>query len=123
MLTVSGDGSSYTGSNLGAGGRVEHGIERNGRYAALASGTLLQGANRHDHAAKRHRFGAGQGQRHLECGGNLTFMPGAVHQVAADPASSGWHARVAVSSVANLAGSVVRRAGRRALKPRASTPS
>ncbi|MNS84451.1 Extracellular serine protease precursor [compost metagenome] len=42
----------------------------------------------------------------LNVAGNLTFMPGSVYQVAADPASSD-SARVAVSGVANLAGSVV----------------
>ncbi|MNT57347.1 hypothetical protein D3C72_1947090 [compost metagenome] len=42
----------------------------------------------------------------LNVAGNLTFLPGAIYQVAADPASSD-SARVAVSGTANLAGSVV----------------
>ena len=109
MLTVSGDGSAYTGNalvqtgvlNLASTGKL-------GGTLTLANGALLQGAGQV--GATTLQSGAilapGNVNGTLNVAGDLTFMPGSVYQVAADPASSA-SARVVVSGVANLAGSVV----------------
>ncbi|KAG0927478.1 hypothetical protein G6F32_012880 [Rhizopus arrhizus] len=109
MLTVSGDGSAYTGNALVQAGALN--IASTGKLGGtltLASGTLLQGAGQV--GATTLQSGAilapGNLNGTLNVAGDLTFMPGSVYQVAADPASS-TSARVAVGGVANLAGSVV----------------
>ncbi|SIT32547.1 autotransporter domain-containing protein [Achromobacter sp. MFA1 R4] len=109
VLTVSGDGSGYTGSlrvqegalNLASTGKL-------GGALTLASGTLLQGAGQVGTTTLQSGaiLAPGKVNGTLNVAGNLTFMPGSVYQVAADPASSD-SARVAVSGVANLAGAVV----------------
>jgi outer membrane autotransporter protein len=109
MLTVSGDGSAYTGNALVQAGALN--IASTGKLGGtltLANGTLLQGAGQV--GATTLQSGAilapGNLNGTLNVAGDLTFMPGSVYQVAADPASS-TSARVAVGGVANLAGSVV----------------
>ena len=109
VLTVSGDGSGYTGSMLVQAGALN--IASTGKLGGaltLASGTLLQGAGQVGTTTLQSGaiLAPGKVNGTLKVAGNLTFMPGSVYQVAADPASSD-SARVAVSGVANLAGSVV----------------
>lgn len=109
MLTVSGDGSAYTGNALVQAGALNlASTGKLGGTLTLANGTLLQGAGQV--GATTLQSGAilapGNVNGTLNVAGDLTFMPGSVYQVAADPASSA-SARVAVSGVANLAGSVV----------------
>ncbi|WP_454670101.1 autotransporter domain-containing protein [Achromobacter kerstersii] len=109
MLTVSGDGSAYTGNALVQSGVLN--IASTGKLGGtltLANGALLQGAGQV--GATTLQSGAilapGNVNGTLNVAGDLTFMPGSVYQVAADPASSA-SARVVVNGVANLAGSVV----------------
>ncbi|KAG0750839.1 hypothetical protein G6F24_014890 [Rhizopus arrhizus] len=109
MLTASGDGSADTGNAVVQAGALN--IASTGKLGGtltLASGTLLQGAGQV--GATTLQSGAilapGNLNGTLNVAGDLTFMPGSVYQVAADPASS-TSARVAVGGVANLAGSVV----------------
>jgi T5SS/PEP-CTERM-associated repeat protein/autotransporter-associated beta strand protein len=108
-LTVSGDGSAYTGSLLVQAGALN--VASTGELGGtltLASGTLLQGAGQVGSTTLQNgaTLAPGNVAGALNVAGDLTFMPGSVYQVAADPASSA-SARVAVSGVANLAGSVV----------------
>ncbi|MGV2899809.1 autotransporter domain-containing protein [Achromobacter sp. AGC78] len=109
MLTISGDGSGYTGSMLVQAGALN--IASSGKLGGtltLASGTLLQGAGQVGTTTLQSgaMLAPGKVNGTLNVAGDLTFMPGSTYQVAADPASSD-SARVAVSGVANLAGSVV----------------
>ncbi|MGE6915967.1 autotransporter domain-containing protein [Achromobacter kerstersii] len=109
MLTVSGDGSAYTGNALVQSGVLNlASTGKLGGTLTLANGALLQGAGQV--GATTLQSGAilapGNVNGTLNVAGDLTFMPGSVYQVAADPASSA-SARVVVSGVANLAGSVV----------------
>jgi outer membrane autotransporter protein len=109
MLTVSGDGSAYTGNALVQSGVLNiASAGKLGGTLTLANGALLQGAGQV--GATTLQSGAilapGNVNGTLNVAGDLTFMPGSVYQVAADPASSA-SARVVVSGVANLAGSVV----------------
>ncbi|MCS3506239.1 autotransporter domain-containing protein [Achromobacter sp. JUb104] len=109
VLTVSGDGSGYTGSMLVQAGALNMASSgKLGGTLTLASGTLLQGSGQVGTTTLQSgaMLAPGKVNGTLNVAGNLTFMPGAVYQVAADPASSD-SARVAVSGVANLAGSVV----------------
>lgn len=108
-LTVSGDGSAYTGSLLVQAGALN--VASTGKLGGtltLANGTLLQGAGQVGSTTLQNgaTLAPGNVAGALNVAGDLTFMPGSVYQVAADPASSA-SARVAVSGVANLAGSVV----------------
>ncbi|CAB3827036.1 MULTISPECIES: autotransporter domain-containing protein [Achromobacter] len=108
-LSVAGDGSAYTGTT-----RVQAGVlnlastGKLGGVLTLASGTLLQGAGQV--GATTLQSGAvlapGNASGTLKVAGDLTFLPGSIYEVAADPASSA-SARVAVSGAANLGGSVV----------------
>lgn len=109
LLTVSGDGSAYTGNALVQAGALN--IASTGKLGGtltLANGTLLQGAGQVGATTLQSGATLAPGNLNgtLNVAGDLTFMPGSVYQVAADPASS-TSARLAVSGVANLAGSVV----------------
>lgn len=109
LLTVSGDGSAYTGNALVQAGALN--IASTGKLGGtltLANGTLLQGAGQVGETTLQSGAILAPGNLNgtLNVAGDLTFMPGSVYQVATDPASS-TSARVAVSGVANLAGSVV----------------
>lgn len=109
MLTISGDGSAYTGTT-----RVEAGVlnmaasGKLGGVLTLASGTLLQGVGQVGTTTLQSGavLAPGNANGTLSVAGDLTFLPGSVYEVAADPASSA-SARVAVSGAANLSGSVV----------------
>ncbi|MGE8637308.1 MAG: autotransporter domain-containing protein [Achromobacter sp.] len=108
-LTVSGDSSTYTGNTL-----VQSGVlnlaptGKLGGTLTLASGALLQGTGQVGSTTLQSgaTLSPGPFNSTLHVAGDLTFMPGSIYQVTADPASSD-SARVAVSGTANLAGSVV----------------
>ncbi|WAI81703.1 MULTISPECIES: autotransporter domain-containing protein [Achromobacter] len=109
MLTISGDGSAYTGSMLVQAGALNMASTgKLGGTLTLASGTLLQGSGQVGTTTLQSGaiLAPGKVNGTLNVAGDLTFMPGSTYQVAADPVSSD-SARVAVSGVANLAGSVV----------------
>ncbi|WP_245636324.1 autotransporter domain-containing protein [Achromobacter kerstersii] len=108
-LTVSGDGSAYTGSLLVQAGALNiASAGKLGGALTMANGTMLQGTGQVGSTLLQSGaiLAPGNVAGTLNVAGDLTFMPGSVYQVAADPASSA-SARVAVSGAANLAGSVV----------------
>lgn len=108
-LTVSGDGSGYAGSTLVQAGTLNLApTGKLGGVLTVANGAVLQGVGQVGTTTLQSGaiLAPGNLTGALKVAGDLTFMPGSVYQVAADPVSSA-SARVNVSGVANLAGSVV----------------
>ena len=109
VLRLSGDSSAYTGNTLVQSGVLDlASTGKLGGTLTLANGALLQGTGQVGTTTLQSgaTLAPGTVNSTLNVAGNLTFLPGAIYQVAADPASSD-SARVAVSGTANLAGSVV----------------
>lgn len=109
MLTLSGDSSAYSGNTLVQSGVLDLApTGKLGGTLTLASGALLQGTGQVGSTTLQSgaMLAPGSVNSTLNVAGDLTFLPGSIYQVAADPASSD-SARVAVSGTANLAGSVV----------------
>lgn len=109
-LTISGDGSGYTGHtqvqsgvlNIASSGQL-------GGTLSIASGARLQGGGQVGSTTLQSGavLAPGNLNNTLTVKGDLTFLPGSVYQVVADqPSSTNTH--VVVSGTANLAGSVVR---------------
>ncbi len=107
MLNVSGDGSAYSGAltvaagglNVAAGGVL-------GGALTIGSGATLTGSGQVGTTTLESGATLMPGSTGpLAVAGDLTFSPGAVYNVTADPASSA-SSRVQVTGVANLAGSV-----------------
>ncbi|QYJ23673.1 autotransporter domain-containing protein [Achromobacter sp. ES-001] len=109
VLNIAGDGSAYAGNllvqagvlNMASAGKL-------GGTLTMANGTLLQGTGQVGTTTLQNGavLAPGNANSTLKVAGDLTFMPGSVYQVSADPASSA-SSRVAVSGAANLAGSLV----------------
>lgn len=109
QLTLTGNSSTFTGQTDVQSGTLMMGNQSQlGGSLNIASGATLQGTGRVGTTVLQRdaTLAPGPGIGTLRVAGDLTFDPGAIYRVEADPTSAASD-RIAVTGTANLNGSVV----------------